>query len=788
MQLFNRYPMAVSHLAESIYLLQGPVWCLLLFWLGVTMPIWQSELLPIQGLIIISAVLAALAVRVRLLLGSVFLIAGLSWATWAFQQHRDNHLPKSVERQSIMVTGSVVDLPSVQEGNSRFRFEVSAVPRPELSSLIGQVIQLSCYRCPYVIKPGDQWGFTVRLKRPRGYASWGAFDYEKFLFRHRIVARGYVRTKDENLRLKESSLSVHRWRLSVRAQLDALLPDTDAGAAMISALTIGDKSGFSKRQRTVFQESGVSHLMAISGLHIGLVFACISVLMKWLLWPVARIFDTLPRQWLVFAPGLLAATAYAALAGFAISTQRALLMLFVYVAAKLWARNLSLLHVLLIAVFLLLLYDPFSVLDIGFWLSCGAVVIIAFASTRQARLSLIRLQPTLWLGMLPMSVLFFGQVSLLSPLVNLIAVPLFCLLLIPLTLIGLVLSQLGLDTLASSLLLLMSLGFNQVYLALEWVTALPLARWYTRPFSLWQWCLLALAISVSYLGFRVRYVLWGAFLGSVFCATAPKIDSNELRLVLLDVGQGLAMVIETADRVMVYDTGPKYGSGFTAAEAVLLPYLRQRGVRKIDKLIISHADNDHIGGYSAVANAFDISETITSRPDKIAGATRCAAGQSWRYGATRFEIISPADATPSGSNNHSCVIAIEHFATRLLISGDIEKQVERFLLKQSAAGIAKLKAEIMLVPHQGSKTSSTAEFLDAVQPQLALVAAGYLNHYGHPHEQVMQRYRERETKIHSTIDDGSILILIDGDGWRTSSYRHSQQRFWHYQKVSNQSR
>ncbi len=788
MRFSNLQTAALNRCNALAPFLKSPVWCLGLFWFGVNSPTLQSDMFATRALLIAAIVLLMLALRVRVFVGLVFLASGFCWATWSFEQHRENNFPAGFERQSLLIEGRVIDLPSVQEGNYRFKLQISRVPNSELNVLLGEIVQLSCYRCPYDISPDDEWSFTVRLKRPHGYASWGAFDYEKYLFRHRIVARGYVRTKDENVKLSEPPFSMHRWRQSIRSQFQMLLPNSGVGGAMIVALTIGDKSGFSKEQRKVFQESGVSHLMAISGLHVGLVFACVCFLVKWLLWPIARVFNTVPRQWLAYGPALAAATTYSALAGFAISTQRALVMLLVYVICRLWARNLSLFHILLIAVFVLLLYDPFSVLDIGFWLSCGAVAIIAFASTQTNQLSLIKLQPTLWLGMLPLSVLFFGQVSLVSPLVNLLAVPLFCLILIPLTLLGSVFVQFGLESIGAWLLILLSQVFSWVYQTLEWATAFQFARWYTTPFLPWQWCLMLLSLSALYLNFWFRHVLWLVLIASVFWGVVPKIDQDQLRVVLLDVGQGLAMVIETSDRVLVYDTGPKYSSGFTTAEAVLLPYLRQRGVRTIDKLIISHADNDHIGGYAAVAEAFNIRETLTSRPDKVVGAKECIAGQGWRYGATHFHVISPSANTPKGSNNHSCVIVIEHHGKRVLISGDIEKQVERFLIQQITGDSSVLKSDIMLVPHQGSKTSSTPAFLDAVQPQLALVAAGYLNHYGHPHYKIVQRYRERGISIMSTIDEGSILVEIDREGWWVSTYRRSRQRFWHYQKVSNQLR
>jgi len=780
LRYFNYLPTVPRHLDSLLIYSAHPVWCLSIFWVGVTLPTLQADLVDLRVLAVITTVSVILTMWKRAFIGVVFVLFGFCWATYSFEQHREHRIPKDYERKSIAIQGEIIDLPSQIAGNYRFRFRVSQVPNPELKMLIGEKIQLSCYRCPLSLQANEKWLLTVRLKRPHGYASWGSFDYEKYLFRHRILGRGYVRVKENNRKISETGMSINQWRMKIRVRLQELVQDQGVGGAMIAALTIGDKSGFTQSQRRVFQESGVSHLMAISGLHIGLVFACVCLLVKCLLWPFAQVFERVPRLWLCYAPALFAASAYAAMAGFAVSTQRALLMLLVYVVCRLWARSLNLFHILLVAVFILLIYDPFSVLDTGFWLSCGAVAIIAYASKQAQRLSLLRLQPTLWLGMLPMSSVFFGQISLVSPLVNLVFVPLFCLFLIPLTLLSLVLMLVELQTVAQWLFSFLSSVFSQAYQVLEWITEHRLARWYTTPFAGWQWGLIGLALIAAVAGLRSRYVLWLALLASVFIGAPRNVGEDTLRIVLLDVGQGLSMVIESANEVVVYDTGPRYSSGFTVAEAVLLPYLRQRGIRKIDKLIISHADNDHIGGYATVTDAFSVDKTLSSRPDKLVDATHCRAGQGWRDESTHFKILSPEKSTPNGSNNRSCVISIEHFGKRVLISGDIEKQVERFLVAQTVNSPDFLNADIMLVPHQGSKTSSTPEFIDAVQPELALVAAGYQNHYGHPHQKVMQRYRHRRIDSMSTIDEGSILVVLDRNGWRASSYRRSKQRFWHY--------
>jgi competence protein ComEC len=505
------------------------------------------------------------------------------------------------------------------------------------------------------------------------------------------------------------------------------------------------------------------------------------IIVKYLLWPVATVFNFWPRQQLVLLPALLGALVYAALAGFAVSTLRAFIMLSVYVVCRLLARDVPLLKVLLIAVVLLLLLDPFSILDVGFWLSCGAVLIIAIAAHYFGNLTLVRLQPLLWLGMIPMTSLFFGQVSLVSPLVNLVVVPLFCVLVIPLVLVSLLLLKVGLSSLSTMLLAGLATGlesFNDVIIHIgNW----PFARVFPSEFQFWQIAIVSVTV-FYYLGrWSIRHIV--ALITFIAVALWPvrQLAEGEVEVALLDVGQGLAMVIEVADQVIVYDTGPAFESGFNAAEAVLIPFLRHRGIRHIDRLIVSHADNDHIGGFTKLQEAFKIDQILTSRVDKIPSAIACQAGTSWTSSGVRFSIISPDRNTPPGSNNHSCVLRIDNGRYRFLITGDIEKSVERHLLESSLS----LSTDILLVPHQGSKTSSTEQFIAATKPKLGLIAAGYRNHYGHPHENVVARYHAQGVELLSTVESGTILLNLNYLDWSTRRYRFDNKRFWHRQKKPN---
>lgn len=818
-------------------------WCLALFIVGSSLPLLQSKLLTISWLLVFFLGAVLIAVRLKVLIGIAAFILGLLLASWRFQAHIGHSFPAIWERQEIPMTIKVIDLPTVRGRDQSFRatiMEQSAAN--ELQFLLGQRVQLSCYRCPVNIKSGDIWNFTVRLKRPHGYASPGAFDYEKYLFRQQVIAKGYVRLKSPYSLVKHASLwSVDAWRVRIKqriydrmsqaftvpsaegrnkGEIKAALKVDQNGAQVITALAIGDKSGFSRQQRQLLQDSGLSHLFAISGLHVGLVFVFALWVCKWILNCCPMLFERCPRQILGLLPALFCAITYSALAGFAVSTQRALLMLSIFVLTRLLMREVSLLKVLLISATLILLYDPFSILDSGFWLSCSAVLVIHLVTMRHQLLlgikvpdrvpdttnktkadksypSLLRLQPALWFGMLPLTATLFGQVSLVSPLINLIAVPLFCLALIPITLFSVCVNEMGLSAMSNLLFSVLGAVYSAIFETLETVVQHPLAAMPIEQVTVWQWALFLLVAIVFRYRPKLVHLMWPV---TLFILLKPGLwashnshQKNWLKLTLLDVGQGLSMVIQSPAATTVYDTGPKYSSGFNAADAVLIPYLRSQGIKQVDRLIVSHADNDHIGGYTALKNEFEVLKVMTSRIDKLPDAQECKAGQTWQETGTLFDIISPDQHTPQGSNNRSCVLRIQHNDTIILLTGDIEKQVERYLLakfktQDSKAQNSKtqnsLAADIMLMPHQGSKTSSTVSFIEAVSPKIALVAAGYLNHYHHPHSEVLERYSQRNIAVLSTIDSGTIELIMRDKQIVINEFRRTQRRFWHWRPTS----
>ncbi len=356
---------------------------LMLFVLGSALPLLQTRLISMAFLF--SALIGVLLlsywrVHFRCLL---FLLLGLLLATWRFQAHLDNTLLSHWERKDISVVAKVMAMPSTRGRDHTFRVQVlEQHTSDQLQHLVGSRLQLSCYRCPFEFGAGQVWNFTVRLKRPHGYASPGVFDYEKYLFRHQIVGKGYLRLKSLNQVIKPEHSGIDQWRAGIKQRLKAHFPKGSVALSVVTALSVGDKSGFNTQQRQVLQSTGLSHLFAISGLHVGLVFMVAVLIFKWLFNMFPRLFEYCPRPLLCLAPAMACAFVYSALAGFAVSTQRALLMLILYVLAQWLLRSVSLLKVLLLAAAIILLHDPFSILDAGFWLSCGAVFVIHLVSAR----------------------------------------------------------------------------------------------------------------------------------------------------------------------------------------------------------------------------------------------------------------------------------------------------------------------------------------------------------------------------------------------------------------------
>ena len=476
---------------------------------------------------------------------------------------------------------------------------------------------------------------------------------------------------------------------------------------------------------------------------------------------------------------MLAALFYTSLAGFAIPTQRALIMLAVVMGAVLINRSVKPFHLLGTALFLVLLYDPLAVMAAGFWLSFAAVGVILFAiqgrvgETKWSQWG--RMQWVVAIGLLPMMLALFQQTSISAPLANMLAIPVIEIIIIPLTLLGVFSLPILPDAFSNFLFQLAAWIMSKLWLALDYLARFDHTQW-TQHAPL-VWTLVCATIGIVLLlaprGWPARWT-GIAWLLPMFLIRPAGPAPGELWVTLLDVGQGLSAVARTEHHVLVFDTGPRFSARFDTGRAVVVPYLRNTGLENIDTLIISHADNDHIGGAQSVLKALPVKRILSSVPEQLTGAQHCQAGKGWRWDGVEFIMLNPLDQDLS-ENNASCVLLIRSRHGNVLLTGDIEAEAENLLI---ARWRELLHADVLVAPHHGSKTSSTAQFIDAVHPRLVLLPVGYKNRYRHPHPDVLQRYTERDIPLLASPAQGAITVKLRPDAMDISGYRQDHKHYW----------
>lgn len=731
-------------------------------------------MLPVAGL---------MARRRPTLLPLFWCAAGFGYALLRAQWALSAQLPPALEGETVIVEGRISGLPERIEDHYRFEFDT------ETLSLQGQVrpgcgrVRLDWARAMVSPHSGERWRLSVRLKRPHGLSNPGGFDYEKWLYQQGIRATGYVVDEEPARRIAAAGISVD----TLRADLQARLKETIGYhplAGVVTALAIGAEDDISPDQWRVFFRTGVGHLIAISGLHIGLLAGLGYFLGGWLWSLPGRTLLWIPAPRIAALTGFLAALAYGLLAGFSVPTQRTVIMIGTAMW-MLWAqRPRRELDSLMAALIVVLLIDPAAVLTVGFWLSFVAVAILLYSTGGR------RGQGGLWwklgrthlaiaIGLAPLMMVLFEQNPVLGPLANLVAVPWVSFVIVPLVLAGTALLLcspfLGYWFLCGALLALQGL----------WNLLEPLAGWQG---AVWHQAAAAPWMSIcAFVGAALLLLprgVPGRVLG--FFWMAPLLWSGQDRpapgeawFTLLDVGQGLSAVVRTRAHVLVFDTGPALNPRFDTGSSVVVPFLYHEGVQRIDMLMVSHGDNDHIGGAASVLREFPVDGVLSSVPERLAyaGARACEAGQRWRWDDVEFEVLHPPPGEMSSENNSSCVLRIAAAAgTRVLLTGDIEAGAEQELLRTQPAA---LRAEVLVAPHHGSKTSSTPAFIAAVAPRYVFYPVGYRNRFHHPHPSVRARYREAGVTALATDADGAIRWRLGGELAPPTGYRRAHWHYWY---------
>jgi len=743
------------------------------FWLPGFERVWQKR----------ARALAVFAVCIAL---------GFAWAAWRAHLRMADALPAAWQGVDVRIEGVVASLPERDAHGERFDFRVEKVLTP--GAQVPAHIRLSWpgpewngVQIPQRLKAGERWQFTVRLKQPHGTSNPDGFDHEAWLLERNIRATGYVREKAGQEKQGESAYPfdlVQRLRERMRETIQQKLHGHPQ-AGVIAALVVGDQNAIPHANWRVYNRTGTSHLMSISGLHITL-FATLMGGLVYAVWRrIPALVLRLPARQAALVCGWLAALAYTLLAGFQVPAQRTLFMLTVLVAGLWLQRQPRPASLLLLALFVVLLLDPWAVLAAGFWLSFGAVAAMMWAVQgmigRAGKITAwLRAQAAVTIALAPALLLLFHQVSLISPLANAFAIPVVSMGVVPLALAGL---------LAPPLLQAAAWLMQGVDAMLQWLSAFGWAAWALPAPDMWA-VVLALA-GVGWLllpGLRARWLGGFMFLPLLFPpVSGPAPGSFEAEV--LDVGQGTAILVRTAGHTLLYDTGPALGDN-DAGQQIVLPRLRALGVARLDGLVLTHDDLDHTGGAASVMRDMEPRWLLTSLPAGHALLKRpflpCVRGQHWQWDGVAFEILNPPDyahAQPERSdNNKSCVLKIAQGSQSLLLTADAERIGELEMTERVAD---KLPATVLVAGHHGSKTSSIAEFVDAVRPQHVVFTMGWKNRFGHPHPSVVRRLAETGATLHRTDRQGWVRLTFAKDAVEIEHWRAQHRRYWQHPIIAH---
>lgn len=692
-----------------------------------------------------------------------FFLFGLCWACMSAQSALDDRLAPALDGRTLWLEGRVVGLPEQGAGAVRFLLDQASARKAELPSRL----RLSWHGGP-AVQAGERWRLAVKLKRGRGLVNPQSFDYEAWLLAQRIGAIGTVKQGE---RLAAAS-GPSAWRDALRQRLLAV--DAQGRQGAVAALVLGDGSGLSTADWRLLQDTGTVHLMVISGQHVAmlaaLVYALIAGLARLGCWP-ARL------PWLPCACLLAFASAlgYGLLAGFEVPVRRACLMLALVLLWRLRFRHLGIWLPWLITLTAVLLLEPLASLQAGFWLSFGAVAVLAWVfAGRLGAWSWLRswgrAQWTMAIGLLPPLLALGLPVSASGPLANLIAVPWVSFLSVPLALLGTLL--LPVPMIGEGLVRLAGASLVGLFDVLGWIASwLPAWAAPTQPWWASAFGLLGAALLLAPGGVPMRALGLPLLLPLLF-PPVPLPSQGRVQVTVLDVGQGLAVALRTQTHALLYDAGPRSGD-FDIGERVVVPSLRALGIGRLDLMLISHADSDHAGGAPAVKRLLSVEQVLSGESQALSTslqARACEDAASWQWDGVRFTTWRWSAAIEG--NPASCVLMVEAGGERMLLTGDIDAAAERALV----AAQRDLKADWLVAPHHGSRSSSSTVFLKAVQPRAVLISRGNHNAFGHPHPQVVARYRALGLAIHDTVKEGALELELGAHG--TVHGLREEARFW----------
>lgn len=691
-------------------------------------------------------------------------LTGFAYAAVYTQNILAWELPQSWEGRPLVARGIIKSIPAEDQFGQHFVFQLKKISDGQAVIKRNTDIHLS-WNTNKRLKPGDEYQFQVKLKRIHGLKNPGGFNYETWALQNNLRATGVVVNNAPQRFLYHNYLyaPISQLRQCLKLKISKSLPDSETSSWLI-ALMLGERGQEPASQWEILRATGTNHLMAIAGLHIGLAAGFVYATVCWLWRRSRKLVLVYPAQLAASWASLTTAWCYSCLAGFSLPTQRACIMLTIFLGAKILRRSLPAWHAWALAMLIVLVINPLSLLSESFWLSFTTIALIIFGM--QGRVAPQgwwwhwgRVQAVICIGLLPLSLWFFQQTSLISIIANSIAIPWLGFLILPFCLLALLFIG-CIPALGSVMLMLADKSLQLLWQLLTWLSHLHFAVW-TAPINS------ILMLFITMMGCLILLLPRGTpgkLLGFIWLAplifyqpATPRL--TQFWLTVLEVGQGLSLVIQTQHHQLVFDTGPKLGVQLDMGESVVVPYLRYTGIKTLDAMVISHGDNDHVGGAAAVLKQFPVNQVFTSAPNKIDANNimNCTAGTRWNWDGVEFTFLYPFANAPALGNDSSCVLKVDNGKQSVLLTGDIEKFAENKLLTYAANG---LSANILIAAHHGSKTSSQLAFIKAVHPQYVIYSTGYRNRYHFPHPTVVSRYAEENIFQLNTVNAGAIRFEL----------------------------
>ncbi len=775
------------------------------------------------------------AITKKLAIIGLLLTMGFTWNARYAENRLENVLSMELEGKEFILEGRVAALPQSNSTGAKFAFEVDhAISGKENFTDFPKRIYLSwqpAWRNPQIIPeviPGQRWKLKAKLKRPYGSLNPYTFDFERWSFHQDFGASGSVRSGEllmnRDIAWLEFELRMELARWHLRKKIQSMLPEDARYVGVLVALVMGDQNAINQDDWQVFNATGIGHLISISGLHVTML-AGVGASLAAFVWRRRTLPLIAPVSKVAAVSGFATAFIYAWLAGFQIPAQRTMYMVGV-VAFALWTgRNPRSFDIWWWALALVLLIDPMAPYTPGFWLSFGAVAAILYAMGDSAGLLGIptgkelelhwvqrmfqalreacRVQAVVTLALLPFTLFWFYQVSVVSPLANAFAIPLVSYVVTPLAIAGALLPEF----IGRHLLLPAHASMEYLAIVLEWMASWSWSVVWSKQPEWWMLllsgCGIVYAIRPGDIGQSWKRRLLGAFLSIPLFIWPNQFNTHlaqgEFRAIVFDIGQGTAVLIETANRRLLYDTGPIQGKKDDAGQRVILPYLRGRGINQVDRMVISHSDSDHIGGAVTLLKNIQFDSMMGSLPSanpllqnlraRSIPAIPCRFGQHWVWDGVEFMIWHPHEETlfaPQYSgkpNEMSCVLEVRNQRSSLWLTGDVEKQGEAEITERLDKKMLQEIGDrelIFMAPHHGSKTSSSLALLKRLEPDQAFAQNGYRNRYGHPHPDVTARYKALGVPFYQTPQTGAQTWVFKNNANSSTHFlRHDIKRLWH---------